>query len=136
VSHKNVQIVKAVYEAVERGDAGTILALYDPEIEWDFSRSPFSTLFNHQVYRGRDGLKELIRERREDAWEEIDDELEDLIDAGEQVVSLVTTRGRGRASGLEVEKRHAGLWTVHDGRVVRVDWMTREEALGAIGRRS
>jgi ketosteroid isomerase-like protein len=133
MSQEKVEIVKRVYDAVDRGDTRTVLALYDGDIEWDFSRSPFNALFNHEVYRGRDGLRELIHERREDAWQEIDDELEELIDAGEQVISVVTTRGRGRASGLEVEKRHAGLWTFRDGRIIRVEWMTRKEAIEAAG---
>src|SRR3954447_19264175 len=133
MSRGKVEIVRQVYEAVDRGDTSTVLALYDPDIEWDFARSPFNALFNHEVYRGQDGLRELIRERREDAWEEIEDDLEELIDAGDRVVSVVMTRGRGRASGVEVEKRHAGVWTFRGDRIVRVEWMTREEAIEAAG---
>jgi ketosteroid isomerase-like protein len=133
MSREKVEIVRRVYEAVDRGDTSTVLTLYAPDIEWDFARSPFNALFNQEVYRGKDGLRALIRERREDAWEEIDDDLEELIDAGERVISVVTSRGRGRASGLEVEKRHAGLWTFRDGRIVRVEWMTRDEAIEAAG---
>ena len=133
MSQENVEIVRRVYDAVARGDAETVLALYDPAIEWDFSQSPFRSLFMHDVYRGRDGLRSFIRERYEEAWESVEDELEELIEAGEQVISVITSRGRGRASGLEVEKMHAGLWTVRGGRVVRVEWMSREKALEAAG---
>jgi hypothetical protein len=64
----------------------------------------------------------------------IQDVYEELIDAGDHVVSVVTTQGRGRVSGAEVEMTHAGMWTVHQGKVVRVVWLgTREEALKIAG---
>jgi ketosteroid isomerase-like protein len=132
MSQPNVEIVRRVYDAIDRGDAATVLALYDPKIEWDFARSPFRSLFKHDIYRGHDGLRSFIRERYEEAWESIDDELEELIDAGEHVISVITTRGRGRASGVEVKKTHAGIWTIRNGRIVRVEWMSsRGDALEA-----
>ena len=133
MSEENVEIVRRIYEAVEHGEADTVLALYDPKIEWVFARSPFRRMFKHDVYRGYDGLRDFVRERYEDAWEEIEDDLIELIDAGDQVISVVSTHGRGRASGAEVEAVHAGLWTVRAGRVIRIEWMTRKEALEAVG---
>ena len=60
---------------------------------------------------------------------------EELIDAGKQVVSVSTMRGRGRASGAEVtSRRYSGVWTIREGRVTRVVWFpTRAEALEAAG---
>jgi hypothetical protein len=49
------------------------------------------------------------------------------------VISVISSQGRGRASGVEVSKVHAGIWTIRDGRVVRVEWMSREQALAAAG---
>jgi ketosteroid isomerase-like protein len=36
------------------------------------------------------------------------------------VLALVTTRGRGRASGVPVEQNYAQVWTARDGRLVRM----------------
>jgi ketosteroid isomerase-like protein len=68
-------------------------------------------------------------------WENLEDNIEELIDAGDDVISIVTTRARGRASGVEVEwKDNAGVWTIRDGKVIRVVWLpTRAEALEAAG---
>ena len=65
----------------------------------------------------------------------MEDNLEELIDVGDSVVSVVNTRARGRASGVEVEWTHnAGVWTIREGKVVRVAWFAaREEALEAAG---
>jgi ketosteroid isomerase-like protein len=61
--------------------------------------------------------------------------VEELIDAGERVISVKTTRGRGLASGAVVELHQCGIWTIRAGRIVRVEWLaaTREEALEAAG---
>jgi ketosteroid isomerase-like protein len=84
------------------------------------------------VYQGHEGLRSVFRQWNE-AWESVDYQVDDLIDAGgDQVVSVVTRHGRGRSSGAEVEVQVALLWTVRDGKVVRVIWFpTREEALAA-----
>ena len=72
-----------------------------------------------------------------EVWESVEDNLEELVDGGDSVVSVVNTRARGRASGVEVGwTRNAGVWTIREGRVVRVVWFaTREEALEAAGLR-
>jgi ketosteroid isomerase-like protein len=64
-------------------------------------------------------------------------DLEELIEAGEHgVVSVMVQRGRGRASGAEVEDRLGTVWTIREGKIVRVVWFpTPEEALEAVGLR-
>ena len=81
-------------------------------------------------------LRTLFREWHE-AWSGIDYDYDELIDAGgEQVISIVTRRGRGRASEVETELSLALLWTIREGKVVRVVWFqSREEALEAAGLR-
>jgi ketosteroid isomerase-like protein len=133
MSDENVEIVKRIYEAVGHGDVEAVLGLYDPEVEWVFTRSPFGEFLKHDVYRGHDGLRRLIRERYDDAWREVEDDLEEVIDAGDRVVSVVSSHGRGRVSGAEVSMTHAGVWTFKAAKVVRVEWMTQEEALAAAG---
>ena len=134
MSREDVEVVRRVFEATARRDSATVLELYDPEVECDFARSPLTRLVGADVYRGHDGVRRWVRDRNE-VWEWTEDECTELIDAGEQVVSVVTSRGRGRASGVEVEHAdYAGVWTIRDGKVVRVIWLpTRGEALEAAG---
>ena len=134
MSRENVEVVRRVYEAVARRDAAAVLTFYDPEVEWDMSRHPTATAMGRRLYRGHAGLRTWFREWYE-AWDAIEDECEELIDAGEHVISVVTTRGRGRASGLEVEyAHHAAVWTIRDGKVARVAWYRSiEEAREAAG---
>jgi hypothetical protein len=79
---------------VPASDRGILRGHVGPDIEWDFARSPFNALFNQEVYRGKDGLRALIRGRREDAWEEIDDDLEELIETACWVMDVPRRRDR------------------------------------------
>jgi ketosteroid isomerase-like protein len=130
MSQENVQIVRRVYDAAGQRDADAIFALYDPEVELDVSRLGLADL---NVYHGHDGLRSLFRELSE-TWGEIEYSYEELIDAGEQVVALVTRHARGRASGVDVERPFTLVWTVREGKVVRVVWfLDRDQALQAAG---
>jgi ketosteroid isomerase-like protein len=131
---ENVEIVRRVYKAVSQGDTEGVLEAYDTAVVWDFRSSPFRDFLRENVYLGHEAMRRFIQERYDDAWAEVEDHLDELIDAGEQVISVVTSRGRGLASGVEVEREHAGLWTIQAGRIVRVAWFgTRAEALAAAG---
>jgi ketosteroid isomerase-like protein len=133
MSRENVEIVRKVYDAVARHDAASVFALYDPEIEWDNSRLPEAGLEGRRVTRGHEGLRSLFREWYE-AWESSEDHCEELVDAGEHVISVVTRRGRGRASGAEATARRGGVWTIREGKIIRVVWFpSPEEALEAVG---
>jgi ketosteroid isomerase-like protein len=135
MSRENVEVVRRVYDAVARGDTAAVLALYDREVEVDTSQTPLPRLIGGGGFRGHEGLRGFFRERNE-AWENIEDHCEELIDAGENVISVVTSRGRGRTSGIEVETNVAGVWTIRAGKVIRVVWLsTRKEALEAVGLR-
>jgi ketosteroid isomerase-like protein len=129
MSQENVEIVRGVYDAVARRDAAGVLALYDPGVEVDGSRLPESRMTGlPHVLRGHEGLRKSTREWNE-AWEYAEDHCERLIDAGG-----VTRRARGLASGVEVETRRGGVWTIRDGKVVRTVWFPSvDEALEAVG---
>ena len=56
------------------------------------------------------------------------------IDAGDQVVAVIHEREVGRASGARVEASHLAVWTLADGKVVRLQtFLDRQEALEAVG---
>jgi ketosteroid isomerase-like protein len=132
MSNENVEIVRRVYDAAARSDSAAIFALYDAEVELDNTRIFVGRAGG--IYRGHDGLRRFFREWHE-AWERIEYDFDELIDAGdEHVVSVVTRRARGQSSGVEVDLGLALLWTIRDARVVRVMWFrTRDEALEAAG---
>ena len=137
MSEENAEIVRRVYEVAARGEnAATVLAFYDQDVEWDITHSPARELIGHRVYRGHEGLRTFFREWYE-AWESVAPDLEEVIDLGEHVLAVETTRGRGRTSGVEVELPHYSVWTIREAKIVRVAWFgTRAEALREAARLS
>ena len=132
MSRDNVGIVRQVYEAANRHDRSAVFSLYDADIELDLSRIPVAGLTGQGTYRGHDGLRKMFGDWYE-AFE-YQEQLEELIDGGDQVVSVTTGRGRGRASGTDVSMTFYLVWTLREGRVIRLVWFpTRDEALDAAG---
>ena len=135
MSQENVEIVRRIYEAAARRDSETIFSLYHSDVEWDGSRSRWAEIMAGETqWQGHDALRRFFRLYYE-MWEDFHDDVQELIDAGDRVISVVNSRGRGRASGLDVEwAGNAGLWTLREGKVVRVVWFSsRAEALEAAG---
>lgn len=83
--------------------------------------------------RGHAGVAELMTTITAE-FSEFEAHPEEIIDAGDRVVVVVFQRGRGRASGAEVERRVGQVWTVCDGKAVRWQiFKDRSEALEAVG---
>jgi ketosteroid isomerase-like protein len=133
MSEENVEIVRQVYEAAARRDAAAVLACYDPSVEWDVSRSQMARLVGEDLYRGHDGLRQFFR-RYHDAWEEVEYGYDELVDAGDQVLSTDIERARGRTSGADVVLTQYAVWTIRDGKIIRAAWFSaRTDALEAAG---
>jgi uncharacterized protein len=131
MSHENVEIVRRVSDAFARGDLPTVFALVAPEIEWDFSHA--DTWLEERVYRGYDAITEFFGKWIGE-WEDYRFELEEVIDAGDKAVAVIHDEGRAKTSGVRLERRHAEVWTIRDGRVVRIEpFDRRSDALEAVG---
>ena len=72
-----------------------------------------------------------------EAFEDYRPEVDELLDAGDKVVTLAIEHGRGRASGATVEaRRTAHVWTMRANKAVRLDlYLDRANALAAVGLR-
>jgi|SRR5215207_2558464 len=116
MSQENGNVVRAVVEAQRRRDWQAFRRLYDRDIEWE----DVSGLW------GDWGTRRGFEEVREawltwfEAFEQVDFEIEELVEAGDKVVALIRARGRGRESGVVIDQRLPSVWTVRGGRVVRV----------------
>jgi ketosteroid isomerase-like protein len=135
MSQENVEVVRRIFDAVERRDALSVLALYDPAVELHAAPGTlFDEIRGGRTWIGHAGLRALDRELRE-AFENIETNCEELIDAGGRVVSASRYRARGRGSGIQIEgPTQFAVWTIEEGMVTRTLWFaTREEALDAAG---
>lgn len=129
MSQENVESIGRAYERWNQGDFewATLVA---PGFEYQASSAAPGLSGRHQ---GLEGFMRFL----EQFWEEFDDaqvEPQELIDTGDGVLAVMTFRGRGRQSGVEVNMEVFQLWTFRDGKVIRGQgFADREEALEAAG---
>jgi ketosteroid isomerase-like protein len=129
-----VEAVRRVFDSLERPDSA-VQTLWHPDVEFDVSRDIWGAVVGGGRYRGVEGVRRWMRDLYA-AWEKMDLDCEELIDASDQIIAVLTARGRGRVSGIELEYHPAGVWTFREGKIVRVVWFaTRKEALEAVGLR-
>jgi ketosteroid isomerase-like protein len=133
MSQENVVVVRRIYDALARRDDVTPFELYSESIVWDLSKARRAALYVKPVYHGHEGVRQSWREVLA-AFGEFDVEVEELTDAGDQVLAVLREREIGRASGAPVETTHAAVWTLADGKVIRMELFDdRQQALEAVG---
>ena len=128
MSQKNVEIVRQAFEALVRGDLVAFLDALDPDVEWKQVEEP-------RARHGHTGVGEAIAQWFE-MWEDPRFEAEEYIDGGEHVVLLMKLTGRGKGSGAGVEMSSYHVFTVSNGKIVRMYELgpgKRAEALEAAG---
>jgi ketosteroid isomerase-like protein len=101
------------------------------EVAWDLI-DPEIVVVDHDIpdaddYRGHEGFRKWLLEDWASAWESYTMEMEQLVDAGDTVLSVFTLTARGKGSGVETKRRNATVNTVKNGRITRVDYYTTEE---------
>lgn len=129
MSAQNVELVRAMYEAYERGDFEAALATMDEEIEWsEPPDNPGATTF-----RGHEGVQQSLRHWI-GAWDDYRYEIDELVDCGDRVLACTHQFGRGKGSGIEVSEEIFSVWTVRGGRIVRQQmFRDRAQAMEAAG---
>jgi ketosteroid isomerase-like protein len=125
MSQENVEVVRRAVELIQPFDesfrgsrVGT--NLLDPAIEVHDHDSP-----DLGVLKGHAGFLRWI-----DDWDAMEWSLEpeEFIDAGERVVVLASLSARGKGSGVALVRRDGMVWTVRDGKAVRLDYFNNETA--------
>jgi ketosteroid isomerase-like protein len=129
MSEKNVEIVRALYEATSGGKMDAQFELLAPEVEFRLSGA-FPDL--DPVYRGHAEIRRL-NEQLNAPWEELSFLPDRIIDLGDRVLALCHFHAKGR-DGLEVDFALAHIWTIRDGQAVSLQaYSDQKEALEAAG---
>jgi len=130
VSSDNLEIVQRGFDAFnERGVEG-IIPFVDPEFE---ATTPPNLASEPDTYRGHEGIRRWF-----DSFYEVMDQIRwdasDFQQVGDKVVVEFTLRARGKTTGLDFGQDAVMVWSLHDGRAIRVElFETLDEALAAAG---
>ena len=109
------EVVLKAHEALNAGDIDAVVAVCDSAVRLDMS----DRVLNPAIYEGHDGIRSFYAEVME-VWESFTWEPTGLREVGELVLAEVHSRGRGRGSGLELDRRAALLWHVEEGKVLSI----------------
>jgi len=106
-----------LYAAVNERDRDAITALTAPDILVE------TTV---EAFRGPESLLDWLDDG-DDAFDDFRVELLEVEELGDDVVASMRQRGRGRVSGAEVDDQITHVWTLRDGRAIRMKSFARRE---------
>jgi ketosteroid isomerase-like protein len=131
MSQENVKLVRAAFDAWNRGDHEALLEMWDEEAKF----YPLRAQLESRGYHGHDGLRRFLVELAED-WEEVRFEVDEIWDMGEQGVGFGRFRARGRASRVELTVPIGWIGVVRNKKIVYSRFFSDPaEALEAAGLR-
>ena len=129
MSQHNVEIVRRAIDAFNSGGIDAALEFLDPQIEWTTT----GIFLEPGTYRGHEGAVRYMGALATEL-EDLHNEPEELIDAGEQVVVPMRLTARGKQSGAPVEYTGTLVYVVRGGKITRIrNYTERAKALEAAG---
>jgi ketosteroid isomerase-like protein len=129
VSQADIETLRVAYEAVSRGDWDAATRFAHPEFELRTAdRVP-----NPGTYRGPEEVRRFFEDLFA-PFEEVAVQPEEFFERADQIVVFVLTRFRPTGSSAVVENRIGHLWTMREGKAMRLEiFPRREDALEAAG---
>jgi uncharacterized protein len=132
MAEDNVEIVKRGFDALDAGGVEAMIELLDPDFE---AVVPPELSVEPDTYRGHDGMRRYFA-----AFEGLEDvrfEYVDAVAAGDKVVVTMMLRAKGTGTGIPVEQLGHQVWTIRDGKAVRVEaFANKSDALESAGIRT
>jgi ketosteroid isomerase-like protein len=120
----NLEIVREMLADYIRGNYEAAVPAFAQDVE---------VVTSLERFHGHSGVVEEAQ-RWEEMWLDYRFEVKDLIAAGDKVVLLYYQVGKSKESGVEVEERAGWVYTLREGKIVRVEmFQDLETALLAAG---
>ena len=112
MSRENVEIVRRVYEALNKGDWDAAFRYAHPDFEVTTQRGPSAG-----THRQRDAVQAYAEDYIE-AFDNFAIEPEEFVENADQVMVVVTRRARPKGGSVDIVVRNGHLWTLRDGKIV------------------
>src|SRR5919108_5486346 len=100
-----LDIARQAHRALSEADVEALVALCAPDFRLDMS----DRVLNPAVYEGHGGIRRFYSEVTE-VWETFTWDPVDLEEINDLVLVQVHSTGKGRQSGLELDRRSAMVW--------------------------
>jgi len=131
VSEQNVEFVKGVYGAFDRGDVPAVLGAFAEDIEWvEADGMPYGG-----VYRGPEAVAQNVFGPITEDVDGFALVREEFIASDGTVAAVVRYTGTGKATGKTLDVPAVHVWEIRDGKLARfrqyIDTVKYAEAVPA-----
>jgi ketosteroid isomerase-like protein len=131
MSRENVELIRRGHDAFRTGGEEALFTYFDTDIDL----RPIEETPGVESYRGHEGVRRYFEITRE-AFGEFRWDPQEFVDFGDHVLVVTRFSAQGRGSGIPVETIIYNVFTVRQGKVVRIRGsLDRSRALEAAGLR-
>jgi uncharacterized protein len=132
MSQQNVEFIRALYKAFDRGDIPAVLGDFDPNIKFILAdNSPYAA---SSPLIGPNAVLENVFMRLGAEWDNFAIRVDELIDAGEKVIMLGYYTGTYKATGKQILAQVVHIWTLEGGKAVKFQqYMDTKQLAEAVG---
>ncbi|HCK85093.1 MAG TPA: DUF4440 domain-containing protein [Hyphomonadaceae bacterium] len=111
----NGELIKGLYAAFARGDVPSVLAAMAPDIVWNEAENfPYA---DGNPYVGPEAVLNGVFARLGEEWDGFSAVPDEIIDAGDTIVSLGRYGGAPKATGKKISAQFAHVWRLKSGKV-------------------
>ena len=129
MSEENVQILVAMYAALNEGEGDRALGFLHPEAELHTDPDDPTSDSYYGLAEFQRGIGLWQRE-----WQSITYEIEDITEGTDRTVLTIRLHGIGKRSGVEIDREIFHVWTIRQGKAQRCEvYSRRSDALQAAG---
>lgn len=130
---RNVDVIRGVYDAFAEGDVPAVVSAMAPDVEWNEAENfPYA---DGNPYVGPDAVVEGVFARLGRDWDFWSLAIEEVLDAGDNVVVLGRYQSRHSETGSDLDAQFAHVWWLEDGKITRFQQLVdTAQVLRAMGR--
>src|SRR5215208_3899479 len=121
MAREGVQVVLDQFAAVNERDFERAMSLYADDVQLVVDPRAF---LESGTFHGREAVGEWFGNWFRTFEADYRFDIEETRDLGDAVLLVASHRGRGRASGAEVQGRNGYLYRVRDGKIARAEVYT------------
>jgi ketosteroid isomerase-like protein len=122
MSQQNVEAIQSIYTAFEKGDLPGVLKSMAPDIQWNEAENfPYA---DGNPYIGTAAVVEGVFQRLGSEWEFWKLQIENILDAGDNVVAFGRYKAKNRKTAKSIDAQFAHIWWLKDGKAVRFQQYT------------
>lgn len=117
MSQANVDLVRSIYDAFAAGDVGGVLGRMSHDIIWN--ETEHNAYADGNPYIGPEAVANGVFARCVGEWDGFRVVIEELIDAGDTVITFGRYGGTFKRTGRSQNTQLAHVWRVASGKAVR-----------------